>query len=189
MFVIGETVVDDEVATASFCCNLSRCKGACCTFPGGRGAPLEDDEALEIAKAFPSAKQFLNASSLRSIESQGLTEGHPGDLATPCIEGRECVFVYFEDGVAKCSFERAFESGLTDWRKPLSCHLFPLRIAHFGKDFIRYEEIDECASGREQGVAKEISLHGFLEEALTRKYGHTWFEKLSQLCNDRKTRA
>jgi hypothetical protein len=189
MFVIGETVIDDEVATASFSCDLYRCKGACCTFPGGRGAPLEDDEALEIAKALPAARQFLSARSLQAIEAQGMVEGKPGDLTTPCIEGRECVFVYFEEGIAKCSFERAFESGLTDWRKPISCHLFPLRISHFGKDFIRYEEIDECAAGRERGADQGVSLHGFVRKPLKRKYGPQWLEHFLRYCKLQKGKA
>jgi hypothetical protein len=101
MFVIGEAVIDEAAGRASFCCDLPACHGACCTIPGARGAPLEDDEVLEIAKAFPAARQFLGEKSLRAIASLGLTEGSAGDFATSCIDGQECVFVYFEDGIAR----------------------------------------------------------------------------------------
>ncbi|MEW6509372.1 MAG: DUF3109 family protein [Bacteroidota bacterium] len=185
MFVIGEAVIDEAVGAASFCCDLQACKGACCTLPGGRGAPLEDDEVLEIAKAFPAARQFLSERSLRAVERAGLAEGGRGDYATPCIDQRECVFVFYENGIARCSFERAFDLGLTDWRKPISCHLFPIRIRHFGTDFLRYEEIDECSPGRASGTMREVRLHDFLREPLVRKYGEPWFQRFAAYCRDR----
>jgi hypothetical protein len=185
MFVIGEAVIDEAAGRASFCCDLPACRGACCTLPGWRGAPLEDDEVLEIAKAFPVVRQFLGEKSLRAIASQGLTEGSPGDFATPCVDGQECVFVYFEDGIARCSFERAYERGLTDWRKPLSCHLFPIRIRHIGKDFVRYEMIDECAPARRKGETEGVPLRDFLREPLVRRYGETWYRKFIEHCTQR----
>ena len=182
MFTIGEAVVDDEVRQASFCCDLQRCKGACCCIEGGRGAPLEDDEVLEIEKAYPVVKQYLKPESIRTIEDSGLYEGSPGSFATTCIERRECVFVYFEDGIARCSFERAYNEGKIDWRKPISCHLFPIRIRKFGRDFVRYEQIDECGPGRELGTQQEVKLYDFLKEPLTRKYGPAWYNKFLQRC-------
>lgn len=186
MFIVGEAVVDDAVAQAKFCCDLEQCKGACCTSEGGRGAPLEDDEVLEIAKAYPIVKQYLDEKNIRTIEQSGLFDGSPGDYATNCIENRECVFAYFERGIAQCSFEKAFLKGEIDWRKPLSCHLFPIRIRHFGKDFVRYEVIAECASGRTKGENEEIPLHEFLKAPLTRKYGEAWYQNFLEFC---KTRA
>jgi hypothetical protein len=185
MFVIGEAVIEDAVGGASFCCDLQSCKGACCTLPGGRGAPLEDHELLEIAKAFPAAQRFLSKRSISAVAASGYAEGSPGNLATPCLDERECVYVFREDGIAKCSFERAFELGLTDWRKPISCHLFPIRIRHFGKDFLRYEEIDECASGRAHGALKEVRLHEFLRTPLIQRYGQEWYESFARHCSDR----
>lgn len=188
MFVIGEAVIDDAAGRASFCCDLPACHGGCCTIPGGRGAPLEDDEVLEIAKAYPAARQFLTERSIRAVESAGLAEGVKGDFATPCLDGMECVFVYFEEGVARCSFERAYERGFTDWRKPLSCHLFPLRIRHYGKDFIRYEMIDECAPGRRKGESESVPLREFLREPLIRRYGEAWYGKFIEYCTHRPDR-
>jgi hypothetical protein len=177
MIVIGEAVVDDAVTSAHFCCDVSTCHGACCTLSGGRGAPLQDQEILEIEKAFPAARQFLSEKSLLAIERQGLYEGGPGDFVTPCIEHRECVFVSFDGAIARCSLEMAFRQGLTGWPKPISCHLFPIRARTFGKMFLRYEEIEECSAGRERGTREGVRLGDFLKDPLTRALGKTWFDR------------
>ena len=182
MFVIGEAVIDEAVTQSSFCCDLDTCKGACCCIEGGRGAPLEDDEVLEIEKAYPAVKQYLSRKSIQIIESSGLYDGSPGDFATACVDHQECVFTFFENGVARCSFERAYDEGKTDWRKPLSCHLFPIRIRKLGKDFVRYEQIDECRGGRERGKSEEVMLYDFLREPLIRKYGEQWYYKFLNYC-------
>jgi len=181
-FIIGEAVIDEDVATASFCCDLKKCKGACCTLPGGRGAPLEDDEVLELQKAYPAAKQYLSQRHIDAIESTGMVEGTSGSFVTTCIGQRDCVFVYYEGDVAKCSLERAYEDGKTDWRKPLSCHLFPLRIRNFGKDFIRYEQIGECQAGREKGLRERVKLYDFLRVPFVRKYGEAWYKAFLKHC-------
>ena len=188
MFVIGEAIIDDVVAGASFCCDLKSCKGACCCINGGRGAPLEDHEVLEIQNALPFVKPYLSPKSVNAIERHGMFEGQPGDFATTCVEGHECVFAYFEGGIAGCSFERAFLEGNTTWRKPLSCHLFPLRIRRKGKDHIRYEQIDECGPGRARGVHDQVQLFEFLKEPLVRKYGEQWYAQLREYCSPEQVR-
>jgi hypothetical protein len=187
MVVIGEAVIDTAVARANFCCDLERCKGACCTLEGGRGAPLEDDEVLEIVKAYPIVKQYLDEKNIRAIEASGLYDGSPGDFATACIDRRECVFVYHDGDIAKCSFEKAYAKGEIDWRKPLSCHLFPIRIRRFGKDFVRYEQIEECEAGRTLGTAQNTKLYDFLRTALIRKYGEEWYAKFIAYCRKEST--
>lgn len=182
MFIIGEAVIDDAVGTASFCCDLKKCKGACCTLPGGRGAPLEDDEVLEIQKAYPNAREYLSRQSIETVEAIGMVEGSPGNYTTTCIGDRDCVFVYYDQDVAKCSLERAYEEGRTDWRKPISCHLFPIRVRQFGKDFLRYEQIAECQPGREQGGQKQVPLRSFLKESLVRKFGERWYKEFLDYC-------
>lgn len=182
MFVIGEVVVDDEVAQTSFCCDLSACKGACCCIEGGRGAPLEDEEVGAIEKVLPVVWHYLSPASRRVIETAGPVEGSPGNFATTCIGNRECVFVYFEDGIARCTFEKAYERGETGWRKPLSCHLFPVRVRSWGRDSVHYEVIDECLGGRVRGREQQIPLHGFLREPLVRKYGEEWYAQFQKQC-------
>lgn len=179
MFVIGEAVIDDTVGHVAFCCDLHVCKGACCCISGGRGAPLQDEEVREIKKAYPIVKQYLSEKSVQTIETFGLVDGMPGDHATMCVEQRECVFVYFDDdGIAKCSFERAWQEGKIDWRKPISCHLFPIRVHRLGRDFLRYVEIEECAGARKRGQAEKVELIRFLKDPLVRRFGDAWYQEL-----------
>src|ERR1041385_3466296 len=102
MFVVGEAVIDEAVAQARFACDLEQCRGACCTLPGGRGAPLIDEECGVIGL-------------------DGLFEGVSGQFSTTCVNDRDCVFVYYEGNVARCSLEKAWLNGESGWRKPVSC--------------------------------------------------------------------
>ncbi len=181
MFIIGQVTVEKDVMTSSFCCDISACKGACCTLEGGRGAPLEDNEVNSIRDAFEAVRPMLSEESLNAISKQGLVEGNAGDYVTPCINENECVYAIIENGIASCSFERAYLRGLTSWRKPISCHLFPIRRSR--SNHLRYEQIRECSPGRDFGKNKKIALHEFLREPLTRIYGNDWFNSLSEYSN------
>jgi hypothetical protein len=179
MFVILDTVADNALATAHFACDLSACKGACCTTPGGRGAPLSDEEVAFIAEAIPVALPYLSERNQRIITEGGGVEGTPGDYATRCIDNRDCVFVYYEGDVAKCAIERAYFNGETSFRKPISCHLFPIRSSRLlDGDYLRYERIPECAPGRKRGEQEKTPLYRFLEEPLTRAYGKKFYKGL-----------
>lgn len=182
MFIIDEVVVDDAVGQASFCCDIKACRGACCCIEGGRGAPLLDDEVEEIKNAYPVIIKYLSERSIRAIAASGLYDGAPGRFATTCIDNRDCVFVHYEGDIARCSFETAFGAGELQWRKPLSCHLFPVRVQHFGRDHLRYEVIDECRAGRRLGEVTRTHLHDFLREPLTRTYGRQWYEQFLDYC-------
>ncbi len=183
MIVIGEAVIDDTVGHVSFCCDLHVCKGACCCISGGRGAPLKDEEVQEIEKAYPIVKQYLSEKSIETIETAGLVDGRPGDHATMCVDQQECVFVHFDNGIAKCSFERAFVEGKIDWQKPISCHLFPIRIHPMaGREFLRYVEIEECAGGRKRGRDEKVRLVRFLKDPLVRRYGEAWYDDFLAAC-------
>jgi len=185
VFLIDQAVVDESVLGAQFCCDVASCRGACCCLEGLRGAPLSDPEVVEVERALPAVSKYLSSTSISLIESFGPVEGFPGDYATRCVGSRECVFVWFDGPVARCSFERAYLEGLTRWRKPLSCHLFPIRVRSVGQEFLRYEEIPECQAGRESGQARGMRLYEFLEEPLIRKYGRPWYQKLAEHCNGR----
>jgi len=175
MILVDSTVIDDAVVSARFCCDLQSCKGACCCLEGGRGAPLEDAEVPLLRDAYAAVMEYLSPSSREIIAQSGGVEGRPGDYATVCIDRRECVFVYFDGGIAKCSLERAYHEGRIPLRKPISCHLFPIRVRGFGQEFVRYEEIAECQPGRDNGTARRVSLLDFLKDALIRKFGEEWY--------------
>lgn len=181
MFTILDTVVDGALATTHFACDLGTCKGACCTMPGGRGAPLEDAEVDMIAAALPAALDYVPERNRAIIQAQGPIEGQPGDYATRCIDRRDCVFVHYEGDVAKCAIERAFFAGRTTFRKPLSCHLFPIRIDQlFDTAFLRYEQIRECRPALENGAREGVPLYRFLKDAITRAYGEAYYRELAE---------
>lgn len=187
MYTIQETIVDDRVATTKFACDLSQCKGACCTLQGSRGAPLRDEELEEIRNAFPAVAKYLSAEHLQAIAAQGLFEGRPGDYTTTCVNDRACVFVTYEDGIAKCSFEKAYFKNEIRWRKPVSCHLFPIRVDKGLRERLRFEFLAECAPALEKGERENVELSDFLREALTRVYGVAWYKEFSAMSQQVRT--
>ena len=185
MFVIGEAIIEEEIAHERFACDLVQCKGACCTLPGGRGAPLEDAELKELETAFPIVQKYLSEKNLQRIARAGFFEGMPGNYATTCVDDRDCVFVYFEDGIARCSLEKAFVNGETEWRKPLSCHLFPIRVSKNSTQLLRYEKISECADAVTKGDADDVPIYEFLKDPLVRKFGEEWYHQFRSACKQR----
>ena len=188
MHVIDNTEFDDSIVHLKFACDVQSCKGACCTLYGGMGAPLLDEEIPILEKSFPLIKNNLPAEHLKTIEQNGLYEGPPGAYTTTCIEKRACVFVFYENGIAFCAFEHAYRGGILHWPKPISCHLFPLRLDRFFTEHLRYERISECAPALERGKNEQIDLHDFLSEPLKRLYGETWYERFLSLCQAEQTR-
>ena len=178
MYLIGEIAVDPSVTGTKFACDLNACKGACCTFPGGRGAPLNDEEILEIERLYPVIKQYLPSEHLSVIEQHGLVDGEPGNYATQCVDGKACVFVYYEGAIAKCAFERAYVEQKTSWQKPLSCHLFPVRIRKDGKE-IHYEYFSECHPALDRGEKENITLSKFVSAPLERAFGPSFTAALN----------
>ncbi len=179
MFIIGEITVDDSIAGTKFACDLQLCKGACCTFPGGRGAPLTDNEAVILERIYPTVRPYLPAEHTAVIERTGIIEGDPGNYATPCVNGRACVFVYFDNDIAKCAIEKAFHDGKTEFQKPISCHLFPVRTRRNGTE-IHYEYFSECDPSLERGRREDIPLHRFAAGPLARAFGTAWTDTLNE---------
>lgn len=179
MFVIDEISVHESVSTTKFACDLQQCKGACCTFAGGRGAPLRDDEISEIEKAFPHVESILLHEHLEFIQKSGLIDGSPGNYATQCFDGKACVFVLYEEGIAKCSFEKAYFEQKIKWRKPISCHLFPIRIGGNYSE-IHFEHFSECEPAHRKGERENIAVHVFVKDSLERAFGTEWTEQLTE---------
>lgn len=171
MFEIQQSIIEDSIPQIKFACNLSACKGACCTLPGGTGAPLLDDEIEQIEQAFPIVKPSLPQEHIETIERYGLYEGKPGSYTTMCFKSRACVFAIYEEGIARCAFEKAFGKSKLQWRKPISCHLFPIRIDRGMAERLRYERIAECDPALNRGEQEQIYLSTFLKEPLVRAFG------------------
>jgi hypothetical protein len=177
MFNVRNIIVEDSIPRVKFACDLSLCKGGCCTLAGGTGAPLLDEEIEELKKAVGVVKSTLPLEHFAAIEEKGCYEGKPGAYTTMCYNNRACVFVLYEDGIAKCSIEKAYLDGKLNWKKPVSCHLFPIRVDHGNTERLRYEHINECNPAIEQGTKDEILLTDFLEEPLTRAFGSSWYKE------------
>lgn len=177
MIEIGRTIISRDVFEEHFLCDLLKCKGACC-IEGDSGAPLTKEEAQIIETEFPAYADYLPGKHKHEIEKQGFSViDSDGDLVTPLINNRQCVFTYTDEkGILKCAIEKAFFEGKTTFRKPVSCHLFPIRITEYKRyDAVNYQELDICKPGKACGKAAKLPLYQFLKEPLIRKYGEEWY--------------
>ena len=178
MILIDDTLLSTEVFDRKFCCDLKACKGACCV-EGESGAPLELDELREIEAGFEVIKDRLKPDSLAVIEQDGLyVLDADGDYVTPIVDGKECVYATFDtDGTAKCGFEQAYFEGKLSWRKPISCHLYPIRLTEL-KDLtaVNYHRWPICDGALTCGAGLDLSVLQFCKEALVRKFGQTWYD-------------
>ncbi len=136
----------------------------------------------------PCIKKYLRKEALEVIQEKGVWEEvGPGQYATTCIGDRECVFVRFEGPVATCAIQKAYEDGRIDWPKPLSCHLFPIRVHTYGgQEMLNYERIDLCKPACKKGKRKGIQLVDFLKEPLIRKYGKKWYQAFRKAVEERR---
>ena len=181
MIEIGKTLISTELLEEHFVCDLNKCKGECC-IAGDYGAPLDKSELKEIEKYYPIVKPLLQERALKSLEEQGLyMKDDEGDWVTPLINGNEeCAFTIFENGIAKCSFEKAYYDGQIPWKKPISCHLYPVRIKKLKNyDALNYDRWDVCAPACKLGKSLKVQVYQFLKESLTRKYGEEWYNELT----------
>lgn len=187
MFVVDNILISDDLVDASFSCNLSACLGACCV-RGDSGAPLEPAERKELEKVFPVVRDRLQPDALDVIKSRGVWEKtSTGDFATTCVGTSECVFVRYDGAIAKCSIQEAYMAGKTTFEKPISCHLYPIRITDLGDfDALNYEQIDLCKPAIKMGVKHGMFLSDYLEIPLVRKYGSDWYARFREACTNRR---
>ncbi len=178
LFVIDEVAVDSSLLNRKFACDLLKCKGACCSLPGGRGAPLLGSEIPEMEAALPEVLPLLSNEKRNLIGKYGFYEGDKGDYATTCVDDEDCVFVYRENGIAKCAIEKAYNDGKVGFKKPISCNLYPIRVSRFGGDILRYHELKDCDPAVRKGESDNVGVIEFLRSALTRLYGEEWYSKL-----------
>jgi len=179
MLDIEDKIVSLEVLEIKFCCNLSECFGTCCV-QGDYGAPLEEGEKEEIEKYYPVFKKYMMRQGIAAVKKQGFAlpdiENVP---TTPLIKGRECAYVYYDQHVAKCSIEKAYFNDGIPFRKPVSCHLYPIRIKKYPNfEAVNYHHWHVCSAAVLQGEEKGIRLVDFLKDALIRKYGQKWYDML-----------
>lgn len=179
--VVKNVLLRQEIIDTKFACTLEKCKGACCTLESDYGAPLLEEEISQIHDSLAVVTDYLSEIHLNKLVKDGFWERKNGELMVSSINRRNCVFSFIENGIAKCAFEKAFLEGKTNFRKPLSCHLFPIRVKKFGGDVLRYEEFSECAPAIEKGKKENISLIDFCKTALIRLYDNNWYSKLKEI--------
>ncbi len=182
MFQIGKTIVSDDVLEKEFVCNLTACKGQCC-IDGDAGAPLDKDETAILEEIYPKIKSYLRAEGIDAIEQQGTwVVGEDGDFETPLINNKECAYVIFDGDTALCGIEQAYNEGLIQWKKPISCHLYPIRIKEYSQfSAVNYNRWHICDDACVLGKELEVPVYKFLKEPLIRKYGEDWYTELENV--------
>lgn len=181
MLLIEDKIVHPEIAQKHFVCDLKACKGACCV-EGEGGAPLEKGEIEFLKDNLEKIKPFLTQEGIEAIEKNGVFTHHPNDeypRKTTLINGAACAFINYVDGIAACGIEKAYEAGKIDFMKPVSCHLYPIRIENNRSgEILRFDEWEICDPACKLGEQLKVPLYIFLKDALIRKYGKSFYEGL-----------
>lgn len=183
MIKVDEVLISDDIRDKEFVCNLEKCKGACCV-EGDYGAPLEESELQILENIYPTVKPYLTPKGIKAIEKQGThTIDDDGEYCTPVIDGRECAYsMYDKKGILKCGIEQAYNDGKLGWKKPISCHLYPIRVTS-KKNFeaLNYHKWHICSPACSLGRELQVPIYKFLKEPLIRKYGAEWYAKLEKV--------
>lgn len=177
------TLISEDIFEQRFVCDLTACKGACCV-EGDSGAPLEPEEAELIQALWPKVRPYIPEKGQRAIDKDGVSEvDEDGDLVTTLVEGRgECAFTVFENGIALCGIEKAWRDGAVPFRKPISCHLYPIRVAKLRfHDGLNYHRWPICKPACACGAKLDVPVFRFVKDALVRKYGEPWYAELEDI--------
>ena len=175
MFELGKTIVSEAILEKDFVCNLSACKGACCV-AGDAGAPLEEGELQTLKDIYPAVKPLLRPEGVQAIEKQGhYTTNALGEHETPLIDNADCAYViYDEKKTALCGIEEAYNSGLISWKKPVSCHLYPIRVRDYSEfSGVNYDQWEICDPACALGEELQVPVYKFLKQALVRNLEKT----------------
>ena len=184
MIIIGQTLVSEELLEEQFVCDLNACKGACC-IEGESGAPLDQDELLKLEDSLEAARPYMRPEGIAVIDAEGpYTVDDDGDFVTSLVgKHGECAFVTFDEkGIAKCSLEQAYNDGRTSWKKPISCHLYPIRLAQL-KEYVavNYHRWQVCEPACACGKSLKVPVYKFLKEPLIRRFGVAWYSELEEV--------
>ncbi len=189
MIAIDNVLLSDEIVEEHFVCDLQKCKGGCCV-DGDCGAPLTKDETKILKKIYPKIKDSLIPEYVAEIEKQGThTTDKEYGYVTPTVNGGICVYGYTDElGIVKCGIEKAWKEGKVDFRKPISCHLYPIRItSNPGYEAVNYEPRETlCKPACKLGDKLKVPVYVFLKEAIIRKYGDQFYEALEAVATKMK---
>ena len=188
MLQIDDTIVSFDVVEEQFLCDLNACKGICC-IEGDAGAPLEPSEINEIEQILPIIWEDLSEKAKKVIEQQGVSYiDEDGEPVTSIVDGAECVFTYTDaDGTCKCAIEKAYREGKIKFYKPISCHLYPIRLARYKKfTAVQYHQWSVCQCARTCGQKVGLPVYKFLKEPLIRRFGKEWYAQLEMAAKELK---
>lgn len=194
---VGDILISSDILTEMFCCDLSACKGQCC-IEGDAGAPVTLDEIGEIEDALDETWSDLSATAQAVIDKQGVTyTDQEGDLVTSIVNGKDCVFTYYDDiedfnthepikGCCLCALEKAFRAGKSRFCKPISCALYPIREKRFsdGTVALNYHRWDVCKDAVKKGRELSLPVYKFLEGPLVRRFGQEWYDELCNVAHE-----
>lgn len=186
MIIVDNAVLSDDLKDNFFVCNLEKCKGACCV-EGDLGAPLNEDELAKVDEVVELVKPYLSEEGRQVIEEQGpYILDEEGDYSTTTINNKECAFAFYDERkILKCGIEQAYLDGKIDYKKPISCHLYPIRITKYDHyDALNYDRWDICSPACELGDQLKVPVYKFLKEPLIRKYGEDWYQQLEKTIED-----
>ena len=179
MIQIGDKIISRDLFENHFICDLKKCEGNCCVF-GDSGAPLENDEPELIEDNLDDIKPYMRAEGLRAVEKKGgWVIDSDGDKVTPLVGWEECAFVVFDDTIARCAIEMAYEDGAIHFQKPVSCHLYPIRVNKLKNGVaLNYHRWSICEPARQLGKKEGVPVFRFLKDPITRVYGEEFYNEL-----------
>ena len=182
---IGGILISSEILTECFCCDYEKCKGICCV-EGSDGAPVTMDEIAAIEDSLDTVWPMLSASAQSVIDQQGVAySDRDGDLVTSIVRGKDCVFTCYDEDNCLCALEKAYRDGKTQFCKPISCALYPIREKNFGNGLIglNYHRWAVCQDAVEKGKALGLPIYQFLKEPLIHRFGEAWYQELCDVAN------
>lgn len=189
MVQIEDKLISEDIFSEEFVCNLTKCKGACCV-EGDVGAPLDKMETKILDDIFEKVKPYLRPEGVKAIEEQGTWTVDPmdGDFVTPMVNGAECAYVIFDEkGITKCGIEKAYEDGAVDWQKPISCHLYPIRVTEYSAfTALNYHHWPICSDACVLGKELQVPVYKFLKGPIIRKYGEEFYTTLCEAADEWK---
>jgi hypothetical protein len=179
MIQIDDKIISRELFDSHFICHLEKCEGNCCVF-GDSGAPLEENETALLEANQNSLKPFMRKEGIKEVERQGSwVVDRDGDRVTPLVNREECTYAIFDKGIARCAIELAHEAGAVPFQKPVSCHLYPIRVSKLkGTIALNYHRWSICEPARILGEIESMPVFRFLREAITRVYGSDFYHEL-----------
>ncbi|MBQ6862101.1 MAG: DUF3109 family protein [Alistipes sp.] len=180
MIEIDDKIVSADLLREGFLCDIKQCKGICCV-EGNAGAPLDMEEVDTLEEEWENYRPYMTEEGIAAIEKQGfMVIDEDGDYTTPLVNDAECAYAYTENGITLCAIEKAWLEGKTPFRKPISCHLYPIRLMHFSNGTIglNYHRWSVCASARQCGAKMGVPVYKSLREAIIRRFGEEFYAQL-----------